>query len=111
MSEPKPIKEGAAAYLTVEASARRLFPNLSLDQAMAELLLERAQKNLIKYQAAARQFEAKYPQGFDTVRAAVASENVAGEMEQDYFDWELAVTGVTDMAEEIERLKQLSEAA
>ncbi len=111
MSEPKPIKETAAAYLTVEASARRLFPNLSLDQAMAELLLERAQKNLIRYQTATRQFEAKYPQGFDAVRAAVAGEDISGEMEQDYFDWELAVTGVSDMAEEIERLKQLSEAA
>jgi hypothetical protein len=27
------------------------------------------------------------------------------EVEQDYFDWELAVTGVADMKEEIERLK------
>ena len=111
MSEPKPIKEAAAAYLTVEASARRLFPNLSFDQAMVELLLERAQKNLIKYQAATRQYEAKYPQGFDAVRAAIASGKISGAMEQDYFDWELAVTGISDMAEEIERLKQLSEAA
>jgi hypothetical protein len=27
------------------------------------------------------------------------------EMEQDYFDWELAVTGIADMEEEIERLR------
>jgi hypothetical protein len=111
MSESKQIKESAAAYLTVEASARRLFPNLSLEQVMAELLLERAQKNLIKYQSAMRRFETKYPQGFEAVRAAVAREEPSAEMEQDYFDWELAVTGVDDMREEIERLKSLSEAA
>lgn len=110
MSESKPIKETAAAYLTVEASARRLFPNLSLDQVMAELLLERAQKNLIKYQSVMRQFEAKYPQGFEAVRAVVAREEISAELEQDYFDWELALTGVSDMREEIERLKTLSDA-
>lgn len=111
MSDSKEIKETAATYLTVEASARRLFPNLSLDQIMAELLLERAQKNLIKYQAALRQFEAKYPQGFDAVRAAVSGGEISAELEQDYFDWELAVTGVGDMREEIDHLKSLSEAA
>jgi hypothetical protein len=111
MSESKQIKETAAAYLTVEASARRLFPNLSLDQVMAELLLERAQKNLIKYQSAMRQFEAKYPQGFEALRAAVSSGEISAEMEQDYFDWELALTGAGDMREEVEHLKSLSEAA
>lgn len=111
MSEPKKIKESAVTYATVEASAHRLFPNLSLDQVMVELLLERVQKNLIKYQTVLRQFETKYPQGFDAVRDAVIRETAAAAWEQDYFDWELAVSGVNDMTEEIERLKTLAEAA
>jgi hypothetical protein len=44
----------------VEASAQRLFPHLNRVQVLMELLLERAQKNLIKYQTLARQFSAKY---------------------------------------------------
>lgn len=90
---------------SVEASARRLFPNMSLDQVLAELLLERAQKNLIKYQTMARQFEAKYGQDFETYREMVLGSESTFEAEQDYFDWELAVTGIADMKEEIERLK------
>ena len=109
MSESKQIKETSAAYLTVEASARRLFPNLSFDQALVELLLEKAQKNLIKYQAVVRQFEAKYPQGFEGLRRQVSQTDTATEMEQDYFDWELAVTGAADMVEEVERLKSLGD--
>ena len=46
--------------VTLELSAQRLFPNLDLDQVLVELLLERAQKNLVKYRVMARQFEAKY---------------------------------------------------
>ena len=90
----------------VEASAKRLFPDLSVEQVLAELLLERAQKNF-KCQTMARQFEAKYKQDFAAFRAQVLSSRPAPEVEQDYFDWELAVTGVTDMAEEIQRLKSL----
>jgi hypothetical protein len=40
----------ASTTTILETSVRRLFPDLSLDQAWAELLLDRARKNLIKYQ-------------------------------------------------------------
>lgn len=92
----------------IQASAQRLFPNASLDQVMVELLLERAQKNLIKYQTLVCQFETKYGKDFETFRQEVSHSEPPFEMEQDYFDWELAVTGVSDMEEEIERLRALS---
>jgi len=95
------------ATVTVEAAARRLFPGLSLEQVLVELLLERAQRNLIKYKAMARRFEAKYGQDFETFRQMILNSEPSFEMEQDYFDWELAVTGIADMEEEIERLKSL----
>lgn len=92
----------------IEISARHLFPDLSLDQILAELLLERAQKNLIKYQTLTRQFEVKYTQNFETFRQAILSTEPPFEMEQDYFDWESAVTGAADMIQEIERLESLT---
>lgn len=92
----------------VEGSAQRLFPNLSLDQVLAKLLLEQAQKNLIKYQTMARNFERKYNQDFDSFRQLILQSEPPFEKEQDYFDWELAVTGIADMEEEISQLKRLS---
>jgi len=91
--------------VSIESSAKRLFPNLKPEQAIAELLLERAQKNLIKYQSAAHEFEAKYAQDFETFRKKILSSKPDSLMEQDYFDWELAVTGVADMQDEIKKLK------
>ena len=90
---------------TVKVSARRLFPDLSLDQVLAKLLLEQAQKNLIKYRTMARQFKTKYGQDFETFHHKVLHSEPTFEVEQDYFDWEMAVTGITDMEEEIRRLK------
>ena len=93
----------------LESSARRLFPNLKPEQALAGLLLERAQKNLIKYQTTAHQFQAKYNMDFQTFREKVTTGTPPAAQEQDYFDWELAVTGITDMETEIKRLKEFSE--
>lgn len=90
---------------TLETSARRLFPDQNPEQVFAELLLERARKNLIRYQSMARQFQAKYDQDFDSFREFILSTEPSAEIEQDYFDWELAVTGIGDMKVEIERLK------
>ena len=76
---------------------------------MVELLLERAQKNLIKYQTVVRQFETQYGKNFETFRQEVLRSKPPFEMEQDYFDWELAVSGISDMVEEIKRLRELSQ--
>jgi len=91
----------------LETSVRHLFPDRSLEQVLGELLLERAQKNLIKYQVMVRQFAAKYGQGFETFRQHVLNEEPEFEVEQDYFDWELAITGIVNMEEEIARLKEV----
>ena len=92
----------------IQASVRRMFPDTTIDQALTELLLERVQRNLVKYRSMARLFEARYGQSFDEFRKVVLREHPAADVEQDYFDWELAVTGIADMEEEIVRLKKLT---
>lgn len=91
----------------LQASVQRQFPNLDPDQALAELLLERARRNLIKYRTMARQFEAKYHQDFEAFRQKILDSEPAFETEQDYFDWEMAITGLADMQDEIEHLESM----
>ncbi len=93
---------------TLESCAKRLFPNRKPEQAIAELLLEKAQKNLIKYQSMSRQFQGKYKETFDVFRNKMLEARLNSTAEQDYFDWELAVTGIEDMQDEIKMLKPLS---
>jgi len=91
----------------IQESADRLFPNQNLDQVLANLLLEYAQKNLVKYRVQARQLTEKYQQNFESFRQFILKSEPTFEMEQDYFDWELSVTGTIDMEEEIKRLNSL----
>ena len=55
----------------------------------------------------ARDFEQKYERDFETFRKKILASKPKSEAEQDYFDWELAVTGIADMKAEIKRLKAL----
>jgi len=80
---------------------------LTGSQVSEDLLLEQAQNNLIKYETTVRQFEARYGQNFETFRRNVLSSDPSFEVEQDYFDWELAVTGLADVEEEIKHLLDL----
>jgi hypothetical protein len=95
------------AEAVVADSAKRLFPGLSKDEVLASLLFERAQRNLIKYQSQARQFETKYQISFYEFRQLVVVGEPGEEQEQDYFDWELAVTGIEDMKTELGRLGEI----
>ena len=98
----------ASTMTLLQDSAQRLFPDLGLDQVLAQLLLERAQKNLIKYRTVMRSFESKYGVDFVAFRERVLAEQPSFEAEQDYFDWELAVTAVMDMEDEIKRLRRVA---
>jgi len=93
------------AEAVVADSAKRLFPGLSKDEVLASLLFERAQRNLIKYQSQARQFETKHQLSFEEFRQLVVNGEPGEEQEQDYFDWELAVTGAEAMVREISSLQ------
>lgn len=92
---------------SLESSAKRLFPSRKPEQAMAELLLEKAQKNLIKYQSMARQLEEAHAMPFEVFRKKMLAAKLDSRAEQDYFDWELAVTGIEDMQTELKKLKPL----
>jgi len=95
------------AEVIITESARRLFPGLSKEEVLASLLFERAQRNLIKYQSQARHYETKYQLPFDEFRQQIVEGEPGEEREQDYFDWELAVTGIEDMKIELDRLSDL----
>ena len=51
---------------------------------------------MIKYQTIARWFETKYSRTFVAFRYQVLNSEPSMEIEQDYFDWELAVTGIEE---------------
>jgi hypothetical protein len=81
------------------------MPDLTPEEALAALLLDEARRNLMKYRTMDRRFQRKYETTFAEFRQKVVGADTSFEEEQDYFDWELAVTGIEEMEEEIRNLE------
>ena len=86
----------------------RLMPDRTPEEALAALLLDEARRNLMKYRAMDHRFQQKYQTTFAEFRQKVVGADTSFEEEQDYFDWELAITGIGEMEEEIRSLETLA---
>jgi len=93
---------------TLRSSVDRLMPDRTPEEALATLLLDEARRNLVKYRAMDRRFQQKYQTTFAEFRQKVVGADTSFEEEQDYFDWELAITGIGEMEEEIRSLETLA---
>jgi hypothetical protein len=97
----------SANTTVLRQSVERLMPSRSFEESLAKLLLVQARRNLLKYQMMDRRFRKKYQKTFEQFRAERLDSHMPFKVEQDYFDWELAVTGLDEMKEEIKRLEAL----
>jgi len=93
---------------TLIDSMRKLEPAPSIKQSLRRLLVSRSRSELIKYTLINRGFERQYKMDFHTFRISEQMKEPSFEVEQDYFDWELAVTKIAEMEEELERLEEIS---
>lgn len=92
----------------LRSSVDRLMPDRTPEEALAILLLDEARRSLMKYRTMGRRFQEKYQTTFAEFRQKVVGADTSFEEEQDYFDWELAVTGIEEMEEEIRNLEALA---
>ncbi len=78
----------------------------SVEESLTKLLLVQARRNSLKYQMMDRRFRKKHQKTFERFRPERVGSSMPFEVEQNYFDWELAITGMDEMREEIERFEE-----
>lgn len=88
---------------------QRISPANSYRESFLKLLLSEARRKLVHYRRMDAFFRRKYGVTFPEFRERIIESEPGPEEEQDYFDWELAVTGMEEMEEEISKLETMSE--
>ena len=88
-------------------SLRRISPAGSYRESFVKLLLSEARRKLLHYKTMDAFFRRKYGIAFPEFRKRIIGSEPDPEEEQDYFDWELAITGMQDMEEEINKLESI----
>jgi len=91
----------------LKTSVAQLDPSGDLDRAVARLLLEKKRRDLIKYVLMCQYFSKKYRMDFSSFKKQVVGKDVEYEKEQDFFDWDMAITAIEDLREEIAYLEGL----
>jgi hypothetical protein len=102
------MPSNAALPKTIRDSLKKIEPSGSADESIARLLLRNARQRLVKYDALQSHFEAKYRVPFAAFKKRLLSRKEHDfALEQDLFDWDMAVTAAKDMKEEIRKLSSL----
>jgi len=89
----------------LRSTLQRLEPSKDFNVSLARLLYERAERNLRKYRMMDRNFQKKYAMSFEEFHDSDIAKKTNFGTEQDYCDWEMAITGIEEAKEEIEKIK------
>lgn len=89
-------------------SVQRIMPAPSFEESLVMLLASQARRNLLRYQAMNNHFREKHQTTFEQFRSEKLGTEMSSEVEQDYFDWELAITGIEEMREELNQLETIA---
>lgn len=86
----------------------KLEPDEDLDGSLRKLLIKKARTDLIKYWLIDQRFRKEYGMDFSTFKASEPMKKPVFKVEQNYFDWEMAVTMIEDLDETLKVLKEPS---
>lgn len=82
----------------------KLEPGEDLDESLRKLLLEKARNILIRYRLVDQGFQKEYGEGFFRFKVSDRMARPSFKVEQDYCDWELAVTMIEELEDTLKLL-------
>lgn len=89
------------------AGVTKIDPSGDINKGIAKLLFLKEHRDLVKYELMSRNFERKYESDFASFKKKAVKSDLGYKEEQDFFDWDMAVTGAADIKEKIGYLERL----
>ena len=83
----------------------KIEPEHSLDRSIFKLLEKEVVRKITKYRFIIHGFEKKYRTTFDKFEMRIRQSKPAFSEEQDYYDWDMAVTALEDMEQELQKVR------
>jgi hypothetical protein len=74
-------------------------------ESLNEILKNDLTRRMKKYKIMLKHFEQKYNLDFDAFETSHKNTDMKAEIEKDYFDWDMAVTAIEDLEDELRSLE------
>ncbi len=76
----------------------------TLEESLNEILRNEIQRKIKKHMMMIKHFERKYDMDFKIFEENRVTKEMAYEIERDYFEWDMAITMIEDLKEELTQL-------
>ena len=76
----------------------------TLEESLNEILRNEIQRKIKKHMMMIKHFERKYNMDFNIFEKNRVTKEMAYEIERDYFEWDMAITMIEDLKEELAQL-------
>ena len=83
----------------------KVEPGEDIDESLRKLLIGKVRNDLIKYRLMDQGFQKEYSTGFLDFKSSDCMKQPSFKVEQDYFDWELAITMADDLEDSLKALQ------
>jgi hypothetical protein len=90
----------------LESILERIEPTGDYNRSLAKVLLAHARRKFAKYHLMNENFKKKYGMSFSEFARSEWMQEPSFEVEQDFFDWDMSITGMEDMEEDIKLLEE-----
>jgi hypothetical protein len=77
----------------------------TLEESLNEMLRNEIQRKIKKHMLMIKHFERKYNMDFETFEENRVTKEMPYEIERDYFEWDMAITLIEDLKEELDQLE------
>jgi hypothetical protein len=77
----------------------------TIEESLNEILKNEIQRKIKKHMLMIKHFERKYKMNFETFEKNRVSKETPYETEKDYFEWDMTITLIEDLKEELNQLE------
>ncbi|MFV1952118.1 MAG: hypothetical protein ACC630_09215 [Nitrospinota bacterium] len=90
----------------LEESIKHINPDSTPEESLKEILLSEIKRKLLSYELLDSEYKEKYNMEFeDYYNSYIKNKLPSFDEEQDYFNWEMAITGIRKFTEELNKIR------
>lgn len=89
----------------LERGIKRIYPDTTLEESVKKIVQSDMKRRLLSFELIDTQYKKKYEMEFDDFfKNKIEDKAPSFDEEDDYFNWEMAVTGINKLKEELNKI-------
>ena len=90
---------------SLEQGIKHIFPDATLEESLKDMVMSEIKRKLLSFELIDNQYKGKYKMKFEEFfKNVIENKKPSFDEEEDYFNWEMAVTGIKELTKELNNI-------